>query len=86
MTPLAATYDVVLRHVYLLDRQRHERQEGAMELFRKWQPLNKARGDLFVLQKVALSLRDEVEKAKDIGLRVKLEHLLEHALSAGIGV
>jgi len=83
MTPLAARYELEITTSYperveLLDRQRHQRQVGAMEAPGHRHPLDEASGDLLVANEVTIAFGEEVEEAEQVRVGVDVEDLLEH--------
>jgi hypothetical protein len=63
----------------LLDGQGHEGQVVSVVLARSRQVLNEGGAGLFALQKMALVFGYEIHHAKEVGLWVAVEHLLQHA-------
>lgn len=76
--------EVVVGDVELLDGNRHEGQIAAVVLLGPGELLDKACMGLFVLDKAALVLGQEVDEGKQIGIWEDVEDLLDDTLSSSV--
>jgi hypothetical protein len=76
--------DVIASQIQLLDGKRHERQKIFVLLFCKWNFLQKRCLRRPAAENFSMLLRQEINKAENIGVWKLVEHGLEDFLRTGV--
>ncbi len=80
----ARDHEIVVAQIELLDRERHQEQQLAIEMLHERDLLHEARARSLAAEEAALLVRNKIDERENVRFRVAVDDVLEYAFCSAI--